>query len=284
MRFRTEIENCRASFGISHEDGIVMLGSCFSDNVGARLARDGFNVTVNPLGPLYNPVSLGRLINDILEDKSYSKSDLTVDVNGICHCLDFASKYQSDDCGALIDRLNDEFACLKSNFETASVIAVTFGSSFVYSMTVSPEDAVGNCHKLPSNLFRRLSLDVDATVRMWTALLEKLISTGKKIILTVSPIRHLADGLHGNELSKARLLLICDRLAEFADYFPAYEIMIDDLRDYRFYASDMKHPSEVACDYIYEKFSQTYFTSETIERARYFRDKAAHEAHRQIIN
>ncbi|MDE5554771.1 MAG: GSCFA domain-containing protein, partial [Muribaculaceae bacterium] len=110
-----------------------------------------------------------------------------------------------------------------------------------------------------------------------------LKAMGKNVILTVSPIRHLADGLHGNELSKARLLLACDALGSLAEYFPAYEIMLDDLRDYRFYDRDLKHPSEMACDYIYEKFCERYFSSSTIEKAIKAREATLRAAHRPII-
>lgn len=283
MRFRTEIESKRGGFEISHDDRIVMLGSCFTDNVGSRLMRDGFVVTANPFGPLYNPFSLARTLEDALAGRRYTEDDLTVDSAGVYHCLDFASKYQGKDASALLQTLNDGIDGLKKAVDEASVLIITFGSSFVYSIDGTIDGTVGNCHKFPSSMFTRMPLSVDAISARWTALLDNVAGLGKKIILTVSPIRHLADGLHGNELSKARLLLACECLGRQADYFPSYEIMMDDLRDYRFYGSDMKHPSDVACDYIYDKFSQTYFSTKTVEEARRHREAALRSAHRQIF-
>lgn len=283
MRFRTEIELKRGGFEIGHDDRIVMLGSCFTDNVGSRLQRDGFDVTANPLGPLYNPYSLARVIEDALDGRCYSANDFMKDADGVSHCLDFASRYQDADGERLAAAINEEFGILKDDIARATVVIVTFGSSFVYSLTDDVDGTVGNCHKFPSAMFSRMPLSVEAITARWSSLLDRLSAMGKKIILTVSPIRHLADGLHGNELSKARLLLACECLDAHADYFPSYEIMMDDLRDYRFYGADMKHPTDVACDYIYEKFSQTYFTTKTIDEARKHRDAVLRSAHRQII-
>lgn len=283
MRFRTEIELKRGSFAIGHDDRIVMLGSCFTDNVGSRLQRDGFEVTANPLGPLYNPYSLARVIEGALDGRCYSASDFLADSDGVFHCLDFASRYQDTDADRLAHTLNEEFGRLKDDIMRATVMIVTFGSSVVYSLTDDIDGTVGNCHKFPSAMFCRMPLSIESIAARWTALLDRLCAMGKNVILTVSPIRHLADGLHGNELSKARLLLACERLVAHADYFPSYEIMMDDLRDYRFYGADMKHPTDVACDYIYEKFSQTYFTTKTIDEARKHRDAVLRSAHRQII-
>lgn len=283
MRFRTEIEMRHGSFAISHDDKIVLLGSCFSDNVGSRLSRDGFDVCFNPFGPLYNPVSLARFLNDLLDGRVYRGSDFIRDNSGIYHCLDFASRYQSPDADALAAKLNDEMAALRQALDASSVIALTFGSSVVYSLGDSVGATVGNCHKFPGSMFSRLAVSSSEIVRIISPVLSRLKEQGKNIILTVSPIRHLADGLHGNQLSKARLLLACDALSGLAEYFPAYEIMLDDLRDYRFYDRDLKHPTDMACDYIYEKFSQRYFSSSTIEKAIKEREASLRAAHRQII-
>ena len=283
MRLRTEIEPIRPSFKISHNDGVVLLGSCFSDNIGSRLVRDGFNAVHNPLGPLYNPLSLARLIEDILNSRVYAESDFMLDDEGRAHCLDFASKYQSADAGQLAANLNAEFSALKTAFDDSTVLIVTFGSSIVYSLDDTLDAVVGNCHKFPASVFRRMTAGVSEIVDRWRPLVSRISQMGKHVLFTVSPIRHLADGLHGNELSKARLLLSCDELSDIADYFPAYEIMMDDLRDYRFYDRDLKHPSELACDYIYDKFSESFFSSETQSLAASKRQEFLRKAHRQII-
>lgn len=280
MRFRTEIEQINGSFEISHSDRILMLGSCFSDNIGEQLRTDGFEVMINPLGPLYNPATLARLIFYLAEGKLFSADDFVTDSAGISHCLDFAMRYQDDDASALAERINAELAVLRRYYESSTVVCVTFGSAYVFRMG---ETVVGNCHKLPSALFETGALEPDEICSLWRPLLGRMRETGKNVILTVSPIRHLAYGLHGNEAGKARLLLACDRLADLADYFPSYEIMIDDLRDYRFYAADMKHPSDIAVEYIYELFGNTYFSRATAAEAVRRRKVALAAAHRPII-
>lgn len=281
MRFRTEIEQPHGSFAISHTDRIMMLGSCFSDNIGAQLEADGFDVMVNPFGPLYNPVSLARLLNYLLDGKRFTAEDFTTDDAGVSHCLDFAMRYQDADAAALARRLNDEIAAAQVFFDKATVVCITFGSSHVF---VKDGAIVGNCHKMSSKLFTLSILDVNYIVELWRPLLSRMAELGKKLILTVSPIRHLAYGLHGSQLGKARLLLACDAMGDLADYFPSYEIMMDDLRDYRFYAADMKHPTEIACDYIYDIFARTYFSKSTVAEAQTRRKATAAAAHRPILD
>lgn len=283
LKLRTEIEPFRPSFTISHDDRIVLLGSCFSDNIGSRLSRDGFEAIHNPLGPLYNPLSLARVIENLLNGRLYTETDFISDSEGKAHCLDFASRYQAVDAVCLADQLNMEFSNLKSAFDNSTVLIVTFGSSVIYSLDGTTAGVVGNCHKFPSTYFRRMTVEVSEIVAVWRPLMERLKQCGKNILFTVSPIRHLADGLHGNELSKARLLLACEKLTDLADYFPAYEIMMDDLRDYRFYDRDLKHPSELACDYIYDKFCECFFSQETQAYAAKKRQEHLRLSHRQII-
>ena len=143
---------------------------------------------------------------------------------------------------------------------------------------------VGNCHKLPIKSFALSNLEVADIVALWQPLLSRMVGLGKKLILTISPIRHLAYGLHGSQLGKARLLLACDAMGDLADYFPSYEIVMDDLRDYRFYKADMKHPSEVACDYIYDIFARAYFSKSTVAEAQTRRKATVAAAHRPILD
>lgn len=280
MRFRTEIEQPRGSFEISHSDRILMLGSCFSDNIGEQLRAAGFDVMVNPFGPLYNPVTLARMISYLACGKRFFHEDFTSDSAGVSHCLDFAMRYQDADPAALAARINGELDGLRRFYDSATVVCITFGSAYVFR---KDGVAVGNCHKLPPGLFETGTVEPDEICSLWRPLLSRMRETGKNVILTVSPIRHLAYGLHGNESGKARLLLACDGLTELADYFPSYEIMMDDLRDYRFYAADMKHPSPVAVEYIYEVFGRTYFSRSTSAEAIDRRKATAAAAHRQIL-
>lgn len=285
MRFRTEIDTSRGTFEITHADRLLMLGSCFTDSVGSRLETDGFTVTRNPFGPLYNPLSIASVLKMIFDDRRYTPAELTVDDAGISHCLDFASRWQSADADALCADLNAGLDGLAEAYREATVVMLTFGSSFGYYVKDSASDyPVGNCHKFPAAYFERRPISLGDIIDRWRPLTERIIADGKHILLTVSPIRHLADGLHGNQLSKARLLLACEALADVADYFPSYEIMLDDLRDYRFYAADMKHPSDVAVDYIYQRFANTYFDERTIAEAMSRRAATLRAAHRQIID
>lgn len=272
MDFRTAIQPLKGAEPIHHDTRVVMIGSCFTDNIGARLAEDGFSVSVNAMGALYNPLSMQRAVTRALAGEPYTEADLVRDAAGVWHCLDFESRRQHTDPAALLETLNTDFAAFGQQLRQADVWIVTFGTAWVFERA---GQVVGNCHKLPSSEFVRRRLTVEEISNAWKPLVQ-----GRRIIFTVSPIRHLADGLHGNTVSKATLHLAVEGLAE---YFPAFEIMMDDLRDYRFYDRDMKHPSAVAVDYIYDIFGQSYFSGATRQRALECRKEARRAAHRPII-
>lgn len=284
MKFRTEIEAVKSNHRISISQRVLMLGSCFTDNIGSRLDMDGFKVIHNPLGPLYNPVSIANCIKRALGRQYYSADELVQGPNGY-HCLDYASRYSGDNRDEVTDHVNRDFGNVAESIDNPDLqtLVITFGSAFVFERHGA---VVGNCHKFPAPEFERRLLSVSEIVGLWSSIIESL-PTNIHIIFTVSPIRHLADGLHGNEISKATLLLAVDQLctsyAGRAEYFPSYEIMIDDLRDYRFYASDMKHPSEVAVDYIYDFFLNTYTTRQTQDEAAENRRRYRASQHRQIL-
>ena len=278
MRFRTEIERPRARFEIDHQRPVLLIGSCFTDEIGARLDDDGFTTVHNPLGPLYNPCSIARCLE--LAATGISESDLTAGPRG-WHCLDFASKY-SGEKDHVVTAVNQGLASIKNMLEQKPVVIITLGSAFVFRHLES-QRIVGNCHKFPADCFGRELLTVEQASKALKKAIELLHAYGCcDIIFTVSPIRHLADGLHGNTVSKSTLQLAVDAL-EGVDYFPSYEIVLDDLRDYRFYAADMKHPSEVAVDYIYEIFSDTYFSKTTRAKALECRRASLASKHRSIL-
>lgn len=258
MNFRTEIGELHGSFALSHDDRIVMLGSCFSDETGKRLDNCGFNVVHNPAGPLFNPASIARVIT---RKEDFIPADLYCHDDGIHHCLDYASRYSSTEAAGLLEMVNSTRRLITSALNEASAAIITFGTTRVYQFMPGDYPA-GNCHRLPSAMFDERNLSVDEIVDMWLPLLPLL---PKKLIFTLSPIRYTAYGLESNSLAKATLRVAIDRLCEFsgADYFPAFEILTDDLRDYRFYADDMKHPSSVAVDYIFDCFSNAYFDKAT---------------------
>ena len=282
MQFRTEIEPIKRTRPIDHSTGIIMMGSCFTDGIGSRLSRDGFNVTVNPMGALYNPFSIATVIERALGGNYYTADDLEL-YEDCYHCLDFPSTFRDTDPDSLLERINNQLHDTAQKLNSSDVWIITFGTARIYSLDgVKP---IGNCHKLPASRFEVSLLKTSDIVKRWKPLVNK------RTIFTVSPIRHLADGLHGNMLSKATLLQAVAELQQdsaesetVCEYFPSFEIMLDDLRDYRFYDADMKHPSPVAVDYIYEKFSDTYFSADTKKSALEFRKKVLRAAHRPILD
>lgn len=252
MDGRTTIDLKPTAWIITRDDNIVLLGSCFSDSVGRCLADDGYNVTVNPAGPMFNPLSIARLIE---RDTDFTANDLYRDNNGIYHCLDYASRYMGEDVDQLLERVNATRQLITDALSRCTVLIVTFGSARVYDFN-STGVVAGNCHRLHPALFTERNLSLDEIVERWNALAPRL---PLKTIYTVSPIRYTAHGLTANGLSKATLRVAADRLChDCAEYFPSFEIMIDDLRDYKWYADDLKHPSPEAVAYIYDKFKTKY--------------------------
>lgn len=278
MRFRTEIENIHGSFEISHRDKIVLIGSCFADNIGTLLEKSGFDVTHNPLGPLFNPQSVGHVLGR--GGEKYKEKDFILH-SGTWHCLYYANRYQSTDAATLAQMVNKDYVALAESLAAADVLVITLGTSKVYRLNGT---TAGNCHKLPGTIFSEDYLDVDAAVESIVSSIDK-IAKSKRVIITLSPVRYPGEGLSKGFLAKATLRVAIDKICCLtgADYFPAFEIVNDDLRDYRFYAPDMRHPSDQAIEYIYEKFGETYFSENTIKEAEKYRKLALHGAHRPII-
>ncbi|MDE6581654.1 MAG: GSCFA domain-containing protein [Duncaniella sp.] len=280
MQFRTELHPAPAAVKVDHSTPLLMLGSCFTDEVGERLRIDGFNVTANPLGPVYNPAVLARILDRALDRRMFTADDLTEGMRGY-HCLTFASRYSGEAADELIKTVNNDFSRIVDALSSPATVILTLGSAYVFTHTATGE-IVGNCHKFPATSFTRRLLGVDEIVSSLGQVVSRLIVRGHRVIFTVSPIRHLADGLHGNTISKATLHLAVNSI-DGAEYFPAYEALIDDLRDYRFYAADMKHPSDVAVDYIYSLFSDVYFSNDTVAAAKEARAVFKRNNHRQIL-
>lgn len=286
MKFRTIIETPRSKCKIEPTTPIILLGSCFADNIGSRLIRDGFTTIVNPLGPLYNPMSLAECLRRALQELKYSPFDMIEDERGF-HCLGYASRYTDNDAWKLADTVNKDIQIVKNHLNKGGLLFVTFGTSWIFEWRENRSLVVGNCHKFPADAFERRRLSVAEIVRRWEGSLKKLAQMGIHTVFTVSPTRHLADGLHGNTLSKAVLQLaideLCAKFPETTEYFPAFEILNDDLRDYRFYADDLKHPSSFAADYVYEIFEKSFFSPEACLYADTSRRQALRDAHRQIL-
>ena len=265
MQFRTEIETPAQYPHIGYADRILTMGSCFSENIGGWLDQLFFDVTVNPFGVLYNPESIAHALELLLQEKHYTEHDVFCH-QGLYHTFDHHSRFSDTDAQHFTESINRKREEASQVLLSASHLMITFGTAWVYELKESGQ-IVSNCHKLPEARFTRRRLTVEEITARWTKLIEKLreVNPQLQIHFTVSPIRHLKDTLHGNQLSKSTLLLAIDQLQQLPSiyYFPAYEMLIDDLRDYRFYASDLTHPSEMAIEYIRDKFRQCYFTQET---------------------
>ncbi len=252
MKLQTIVDIAPSPWKIGFEDNILMLGSCFADSMGEQMMQRGLNVTSNPFGTLYNPLSIANAIN---LQSSISNLPLVYH-EGLWHSMAHHGSFSRADKTEAEQAVADSITTMQHALEEATVIIVTFGTAWVYEMN---GQIVGNCHKLPENTFTRRRLSVEEIVAAWKPLLERYAD--KKWLFTVSPIRHIKDGLHENQLSKATLLQAIEELTP--SYFPSYEIMLDELRDYRFYADDLVHPSSLAIQYIWERFVQTFCTPQT---------------------
>ena len=267
MNLQTPVIFPKASFDINHRSSILLFGSCFSENIGLKLKENKFSVNVNPFGILYNPISIYNVINRLLDKQGFTEKDFTHH-NSSYHSLMHHGSFSNANLNDALNKVNNEFNIAANQLETADFLLITFGTSSVFRLKETNE-VVGNCHKIPANQFSRERLTVREITLTWSNLIERALTSNPKLklIFTVSPIRHFKDGAHENQLSKSILHLSIDNLMkQFLDnafYFPAYEIMMDELRDYRFYTDDMLHPSNLAQDYIWKRFGETYFSEET---------------------
>ena len=268
MKLYTSVDIAPSPKKIAYNDKILLLGSCFADNIGTKFGEYYFQTTVNPYGTLYNPASIAKAISGI----GNGVSDIgLVEHNGLWHSLSHHGSFSRADKEDLVRACEQSKVQLREALQQASIMIITFGTAWVYEYE---DKVVANCHKLPANRFVRRRMTVDEIVEIWQPILAAM--PDKHWIFTVSPIRHVKDGLHENQISKAILLQAVDRLtAKQLDspigglsYFPSYEIMLDELRDYRFYAEDMVHPSQVAVDYIWQRFVDTYMTADTQNEMR----------------
>lgn len=266
MKLQTPVTDEKCRVGISYKSKITMLGSCFTDNIGKMLVDYGFDVLINPFGTLYNPISIQQSIDMLLSDRTFTEDDCVMMGAGadlVCsfsHHTSFARKSKDE----FLENANRKLLEARRHFLESDKIIITLGTSWCYRNTETGK-IVSNCLKRPAGEFTRERLqieDIKKAIQHITDLCNRTDSCNKKeFIFTVSPIRHFKDGAHGNQISKAALLVAIDEIINtnesndlIADYFPAYEIMMDQLRDYRFYAEDMCHPSKQAVDYIGERF------------------------------
>jgi hypothetical protein len=248
---------------------MMLFGSCFSENIGQKLIDLKFKVDMNPFGILYNPESIANSLKLLLKNQTFTESDLFFD-QGLWNSFYHHSRFSDVNREMALEKINSRIKLSAEFLKTADFLMITFGTAWVYEL-ISTGQIVSNCHKIPAKQFNRFRLGVNEISEAYHHLLDELwkFNPNLKIIFTVSPIRHWKDGAVENQVSKSTLILSIERLITGIEnrncsYFPSYEIMMDELRDYRFYAEDMIHLSPVATDYIFDRFSKFLISKESM--------------------
>jgi len=269
MSFFTEIEISEFPFKMDYSKSMMLFGSCFSENIGQKLIDLKFKVDMNPFGILYNPESIANSLKLLLKNQTFTESDLFFD-QGLWNSFYHHSRFSDVNREMALEKINSRIKLSAEFLKTADFLMITFGTAWVYEL-ISTGQIVSNCHKIPAKQFNRFRLGVNEISEAYHHLLEELwkFNPNLKIIFTVSPIRHWKDGAVENQVSKSTLILSIERLITGIEnrncsYFPSYEIMMDELRDYRFYAEDMIHLSPVATDYIFDRFSKFLISKESM--------------------
>lgn len=267
MNLNTPVEIPSGFIPINHAQRLLIMGSCFAENIGTLLAENKFQVDINPFGILYNPLSISMALREIIRKRLYEESDL-FSYREYWHSPMHHGSFSAATPEEVVRNIRVRLEQAHKELKQLDWLMLTFGTAYVYEQKKTGK-VVANCHKLPEKDFVRRRLETDEITEDYILLLDELISLNPKIkiLFTVSPIRHVRDGMHANQLSKSVLLLAIDRLMQrypqATFYFPSYEIILDELRDYRFYADDMVHPSSLAVNYLWERFSETFFCPET---------------------
>ena len=267
MKLKTEIPFISNENNlIDYNSEVLLFGSCFSENIGEKLEYFKFKSHQNPFGILFHPQAIQNLIEKAIQNKIYTASDVFFH-NEQWHCFDAHSKLSHPSKNDLIDQLNERVVATKNYIKNASHIVITLGTAWVYNF-IETDKIVANCHKVPQNKFKKVLLSVDEISNMLRNILKQIrsINYNATVIFTVSPVRHLKDGFIENSQSKAHLLAaIHDVVSNKSFYFPSYEIMMDELRDYRFYSEDMIHPNATAINYIWEKFQKVWLSPDALK-------------------
>lgn len=274
MNFRTNMQLQKEENQIDYASKLLLIGSCFSENISKKLAYHKFDVTGNPFGILFNPKAIENLIVNAIHQKIYTEKDVFL-LNERWHCFDAHSDLSSTDKNELISNLNIAIKSANKRIHESTHIIITLGTAWVYKF-IETNAVVGNCHKVPQKKFAKELLSIDEISASLKNICLQIseVNPNATVIFTVSPVRHIKDGFVENSLSKAHLISAIHKLIAAKSektrplsgaevYFPSYEIMMDDLRDYRFYNSDMIHPNETAVDYIWEQFKHVWIQENT---------------------
>lgn len=294
VKLQTIVDSKPSDWKIGYEDRILMLGSCFSDEIGEQMQQRHLPVTCNPFGTLYNPLSIANAINYKLQITNYELP--LVEYDGLWHSMAHHGAFSRPTKEEAEEAVRESIKTMQKALSEATVVIVTFGTAWVYEWNKESggrnqesggrsqnKYVVANCHKMPESWFSRRRLSVEEIVAAWRPILEQ--NKDKHWIFTVSPIRHIKDGLHENQLSKAMLLMAVEAISHqhsAVSYFPSYEIMLDELRDYRFYADDLVHPSSLAVNYIWERFADTFCTPQTRNQMQVEHKRWKFEHHRPL--
>jgi len=273
MRFFTEIQISEFPDQMDYSKSMMLFGSCFSENIGQKLLDLKFNVDMNPFGILYNPESIANSLRILLKKRIFTENDLFQD-RGLWTSFYHHSRFSNVDLEVALEKINSRISSSHEFLKKADFLVITFGTAWVYELRKNGQ-IVSNCHKIPAAEFNRFRPEISHINNVYSELLKQIrvFNPKLKVIFTVSPIRHWKDGAVENQLSKATLLLAIDQLIkgfgnQDCSYFPSYELMMDELRDYRFYADDMLHISPVAIDYIFERFSKVLITKDSADIAK----------------
>ncbi|WP_337968810.1 GSCFA domain-containing protein [uncultured Flavobacterium sp.] len=267
MQFRTQIPISKANNPIDYNSKVVSFGSCFAENMAEKFDYFKFQNTTNPFGIIFNPVSIEKIISRIIKEDLYTEKDVFF-YNERWHSYEVHSDLSNSDREELLETLNKAITETNKQLKEASHIIITFGTSWIYR-NIESDQIVANCHKVPQKQFTKelLSVEVIQKSIQNTIDLIQVLNPNVNFIFTVSPVRHIKDGFAENQLSKSHLFaglhqVLKTHNSQFTihNYFPSYEIMMDELRDYRFYTEDMLHPNQVAIDYIWHKFSENYIS------------------------
>ena len=268
MQFTTKIPIQKSSFPIDYDSKILLLGSCFAENMGEKFDYFKFQTTINPFGIIFNSVSIEKLIRRSIEKRKFTENDIFFH-NDLWHCFEVHSELSNSDKDAFLESLNDLISSTNKHLSDSTHIIITLGTSWVYRLRQAQSDSdgvVANCHKVPQKEFTKELLSIQQIEESIESIISLVHSVNPncKFIFTVSPVRHIKDGFIENTLSKAHLISAIHKIINHHPlpntYFPAYEIMMDELRDYRFYGEDMLHPNQTAIDYIWIQFFQNYIS------------------------
>ncbi|MDX8337596.1 GSCFA domain-containing protein [Draconibacterium sp. IB214405] len=268
-KFQTIVDVPQFLWQTGYKKKNLFMGSCFTENVGAKMEALKYPVDINPFGILYNPLSVANGLQILLDEKQFGSSDL-VEHNGLWHSFSHHGRFSNIEKDVALDEINSRIVNSATFLKEADFLYITFGTAWIYRYKKDGE-LVSNCHKIPAREFVRERLSVQQILDVYRQLLTKLweFNPKLKVVFTVSPIRHWKDGAVENQRSKATLILAVDQLvqefgSEKCAYFPSYEIVMDELRDYRFYAEDMLHISEVAIKHIWERFAEALIDAESL--------------------